>query len=99
MINWPTILKLLGFTILGISMCLISPLVIALSSGDGGTYPLLMSLLTGIIAGGLAVLTLRPGPHEITRKEGVLLVGLAWLAGGGSGCPSLLVFSIFQRIH
>ncbi len=85
MINWPTILKLLGYTILGISMCLIFPLVIALSSGDEGTFPLLMSLLTGIIVGGLAVLTLRPGPHEITRKEGVLLVGLAWMGAVAVG--------------
>ncbi len=80
MINWPTILKLLGHTILGISVCLIFPLAFALSSGDGGTIPLLASLLTGIILGGTAILALRPDRHEITRKEGVLFVVLAWLA-------------------
>ena len=80
MINWPTILKLLGHIILGISVCLIFPLGIALFSRDGGTTPLLSALLTGIILGGLAVITLRPARHEITRKEGVLLVVLAWMA-------------------
>ena len=80
MINWPTIIKLLGLTILGISVCLVFPLIIALSSGDGGTFPLLFSCLAGIITGLEAIFILRPGPHEITRKEGVLFVVLAWLA-------------------
>ncbi len=80
MINWPTIIKLLGLTILGISVCLVFPLIIALSSGDGGTFPLLFSCLAGIITGLAAIFILRPGPHEITRKEGVLFVVLAWLA-------------------
>ena len=80
MINWPTIIKLLGFTVLGISGCLVFPLILALSRGDAGIFPLLISLLIGIIAGSIGAFLLRPEPHEITRKEGVLFVVLAWLA-------------------
>jgi len=78
-ISWPTIIKLLGYTTIGISACLIFPLGVALYLGDSGAYPLFFSLLAGTLAGGGAIFLWRPEPHEITRKEGVLFVVLAWL--------------------
>lgn len=79
MISWPTIIRLLGYTAIGISACLVFPLAISLYLGDSGTHPLFYSLLAGAVMGAGAVLFFRPEPHEITRKEGVLFVVLAWL--------------------
>jgi trk system potassium uptake protein TrkH len=70
----------LGYFLLGVSFCLLFPLGFALVEGDDGTFPLLVSLLIGVVSGSLLSFFLRPEAHEITRREGILLVVLAWLA-------------------
>jgi trk system potassium uptake protein TrkH len=35
---------------------------------------------SGVVLGGIVCLSLRPGEHELTRREGILFVALAWSA-------------------
>ncbi len=79
MISWPTIVHLLGYFALGVVGCLTVPLGLALWEGDGGTWPLLVALLSGLVAGGAGGFAFRPKPHEINRREGILFVVLAWV--------------------
>jgi trk system potassium uptake protein len=78
-INWAPILQLLGYLILAIAACLVPSVILALAEGDAGTFALTVTLLIGAITGGLLGFAVRPGPHEITRREGILLVVLVWL--------------------
>ncbi|MFZ0427603.1 MAG: potassium transporter TrkG [Acidobacteriota bacterium] len=80
MIRWPAIVHLLGYFILGVAASLIAPLVFALVEGDAGVYPFLISLLVGLAVGGAVAFQRRAGPYEINRREGILLVALAWVA-------------------
>ncbi len=80
MIRWPAIVHLLGYFILGVAASLIAPLVFALVEGDAGVYPFLISLLVGLAVGGAVAFLRRAGPYEINRREGILLVALAWVA-------------------
>jgi len=52
---------------------------LALWEGDAGTWPLLVALLSGLVAGGAGGFAFRPKPHEINRREGILFVVLAWV--------------------
>ncbi|HUV14759.1 MAG TPA: potassium transporter TrkG [Acidobacteriota bacterium] len=79
MISWPTIVHLLGYFVLGVTVFLTVPLGLALWEGDGGTWPLLVALLSGLAAGGAGGFAFRPKPHEINRREGILFVVLAWV--------------------
>lgn len=85
MISWPTILQLLGFFLLGVTVCLIFPLGLAVFEGDTGILPLLLSLGLGLLAGGSTWFFLNPEPHEINRREGVLFVVLAWVGAAALG--------------
>jgi trk system potassium uptake protein TrkH len=79
-VSWRCILQLLGYFLLGVCFCLLFPLGFALAEGDSGTLPLLLAFLIGGGIGSLLSFTLRPEEHEITRREGILFVVLAWVA-------------------
>ena len=80
MIGWSTIVHLLGYFVLGVVVFLTVPLGLALWEGDGGTLALLAALLSGLVAGGVGGFVFRPKVHEINRREGILIVVLAWVA-------------------
>ena len=80
MVSWRSILQLLGYFILGVCSCLLVPLGLALFEGDSGATPLLLSLTIGLGSGCVLAFAVRPEPHEITRREGILFVVLAWVA-------------------
>ncbi len=78
-IYWASILQLLGYFVLGVTACLVPSVMLGLVEGDAGTWPLAVTLLIGAATGGGLSFMLRPEPHEVTRREGILLVVLAWL--------------------
>jgi trk system potassium uptake protein TrkH len=84
-IGWLTILRLLGFFVLGIGVSLIIPLGFALWEADEGVLPLFLALAAGLSAGAAGAFLLHPEPHEINRREGVLFVVLAWVAAVSLG--------------
>lgn len=79
MIHWPSIVQLLGYFIFGVALCQVFPLALALWDKDTGMFPLAISILAGIVVGGIAHFLIKPGRHEINRREGVLFVGMAWI--------------------
>lgn len=80
MVSWFSILQLLGYFLLGVCFCILFPLGFALIEGDSGFWPLLISVLIGTGTGVVLSFALRPKPHEISRREGILFVVLAWIA-------------------
>lgn len=80
MIHWSSLLRLLGFFILFITLTLSLPLLFALIKGDGGLGELLATTLTAGSIGILLVWAFRSPPHEVSRREGILLVVGSWLA-------------------
>lgn len=85
MIRWPAIVQLLGYFILGVAASLIAPLLFSLVEGDSGGFALSISLLIGGVVGAAAVFLRSSSPHEINRREGILLVALAWVAATALG--------------
>ena len=79
MIDWFSILRLLGYLVLAVTACLLPAMALALAEGDGGAFALTITFLIGATTGGFLAFSLRPGAHEITRREGILLVVLVWL--------------------
>jgi trk system potassium uptake protein len=85
LIRWDSLGHLLGFFILGIAVSMLAPIGLALYFGDQGLWPLLKALaLTASLGAGLAI-ALRPEPHEITHREGILFVCLAWFGASALG--------------
>ncbi len=70
---------------MGVAGSLIAPLLFALIEGDSGVYPVLFSMLIGGALGAGAAFLPRSDPHEINRREGILLVALAWVAAAALG--------------
>jgi trk system potassium uptake protein len=79
LIDWFSILRLLGYLVLAVTACLLPSAILALAEGDGGAFALTVTFLIGAATGGSLAFALRPGAHEITRREGILLVVLVWL--------------------
>jgi len=79
-VSWSGILQLLGYFILGVSFCILFPLGFALVNGDPGSLPLAMTVAIGGGVGSVLSFALRPEPHEITRRGGILFVVMAWVA-------------------
>jgi len=79
-VSWRSILQLLGYFLLGVCFCILFPLGFSLLEGDSGTVPLLLGLLIGLGIASFLSFGLRPERHEITRREGILFVALAWIA-------------------
>lgn len=82
MIHWSSILRLLGFLALFLAGALTVPLLYAIIEGDAGLLPLSQAL--AVTAGAAAILLFRfPGSsHELTHREGILLVVASWLMAG-----------------
>jgi trk system potassium uptake protein TrkH len=58
---------------------LVFPLGLAIYDSDAGVFPLAVSLIVSGLLGASAVLMVREEQHEISRREGILFVVLAWL--------------------
>jgi len=80
-ISWPALLRVLGFFLWAIAASLLPCVGLAFWEQDPGLVPLLTTFGIGALAGGMAWLLLPSDAHEINRREGILLVGLAWVAG------------------
>ncbi len=70
---------------MGVAASLIVPLVFALVEGDAGVQPFSISLVVGGLVGAAAAFLPRSEPHEINRREGILLVALAWVGATALG--------------
>lgn len=79
MIHWASILRLLGFLTLFLAAALSIPLAYAWAAGDHGLPPLAGALVVDIVLGGLLVLAFRATLHELSHREGILLVVASWL--------------------
>lgn len=90
MIVWRAFFRLLGFFIGGVGLSLAVPLLYAVNTGDGGLYGLLAATL---LSGGLGASLwwgIRSEPHEISRREGLLLVTAVWVVAAGLGALPFL---------
>jgi trk system potassium uptake protein TrkH len=79
LICWSIILRLLGIFVIGVSVTQFVPLILALLDGDASRWSLIGSIGLGFAVGGAAWMLIRPPEHELTRREGMLFVALAWL--------------------
>ncbi|MGH9341702.1 MAG: TrkH family potassium uptake protein [Acidobacteriota bacterium] len=84
MIHWANILKILGYFTLALSGTLGLVTLYAYANSDSGLMPLLQATAVSACAGVLGVL-FRQKPHELSHREGILLVALAWMAAGVFG--------------
>lgn len=82
MIHWPSLFRLLAFLILFLTAALAVPLSLAVATGDGGTKPLLLAVLTGAGLSALFLAIFRASPRELTSREGILLAVCSWLTAG-----------------
>ena len=90
MIVWRAFFRLLGFFIGGVGLSLVIPLLYAVGTGDGGLYGL---LVTTLLTGGLGAFLwwgIRREPHEISHREGLLLVTAVWVTAAGLGALPFL---------
>lgn len=78
--HWFGLLRLLGFLILFLALALSLPLLIAFILADGGFSSLLKATLTTAGLGFFLFWLFQAPPHELTRREGILLVVACWLA-------------------
>ncbi len=86
MIRWLQVLHIMLFLTLGISACLVPPLIIAIVERDSGLFPLTSSvLLTSSIGGiGLYLMSGRGG-DALSHRGSLLVVSLAWVITGALG--------------
>lgn len=85
LICWSIILRLLGIFVIGVSVTQFIPLILAFVDGDASRWALIGSMVVGFAVGGAAWLLIRPPEHELTRREGVLFVALAWVVSVAFG--------------
>lgn len=80
MIHWSQIFRLLGFIILAIAVSMIPALVFAWVVGDEGVGPLQWSIIISATTGAFLFWFFRSATGELTRREGILSVVVAWTA-------------------
>lgn len=85
LIRWDSLGHLLGFFILGIAVTMLAPVGIALYYSDPGLAALLKAVGVTAAAGTALIAILRPEPHEINHREGILFVCLAWFVASALG--------------
>ena len=77
-INWRMLLKVLGFLLLIEAAFMVIPVVVSFCYGEKEAIDFVYALgLT--LAGGLALVNLRPGSREMRKREAILLTGLTWI--------------------
>lgn len=98
MIHWPSLLRLLGYFILGLAASLQVTLGVALFLQDGGMVPLAAAATVATAAGVVLILAFRPLPHELTRREGIFFVVLAWLVASTLGALPFYLSDSFTSV-
>lgn len=98
MIRYPAVGFVLGQLLLALSLSMLFPLAWGLASGSGGVRPLLLGFgLTAAIGAGLRVLLPKP-EKDLTQREALLLVVLAWFAVAGFGSLPFLLSPHFGGV-
>ena len=96
MTHWFGFLRLLGFLILFLALALSLPLLIAFILGDSGFSSLLKATLTTAGLGFFLFWIFQTPPHELTRREGILLVVACWLSASLLGALPFHFSPYFQ---
>ncbi len=96
MIRWPNLFQVLGYFILALTACLAIPLIFAGINRDGGMPELGKATLISAFVGGVLYLAFRPSQHELTHREGILLVNATWISGAVLGALPFFFSSYFD---
>ena len=87
--NLGLVARFLGLIILSFSGTMLIPFGVGLCMGGEESAVALKSfpvaILTGAAAGAILLFVGRGSPRDFYRKEGLLVVSLAWFAAGGIG--------------
>lgn len=86
MINWPMLVRVLGWLLFIEALFMIVPLVTTLLYDELYT-PFLIAIIATTGCGFIATFCVRPGRHDMGKREGFLLTALVWI-----------IFSIFGMI-
>ncbi|MEE8161928.1 MAG: potassium transporter TrkG [Acidobacteriota bacterium] len=96
MIRWSNLLQILGFFVLALTASLVVVSAFALLSHDAGSKPLILATLTAGALGASLALVFRPPPHELTHREGILLVIMTWVSASILGALPFYFSNYFQ---
>ncbi len=76
--NWKLIIQLLGFLLIIEGLCILSSCIVSLVYDESNLYAILLSSLLCIVIGGIAWYVTRRAEKIIGKREGFLIVTLAW---------------------
>ncbi len=96
MIRWSNLLQILGFFILALTGSLVVVSAFALLSQDAGSKPLILATITAGALGASLALFFRPPLHELTHREGILLVIMTWVSASILGALPFYFSDYFQ---
>ena len=85
MIHWRNVLQVLGFFALGLALALGIVTLVAFIFGDEGLNPLAGATMLTVLVGVTFCLAPRPSHHELSHREGILLVISTWALAGVLG--------------
>lgn len=89
-INFPMLLKVLGFLLLIESAFMLLPMVVSFIYGEREAWDFLWSAVATFAVGAFLV-NLKPRTREMRKREGILLTGLTWIIMTGFGMVPMLL--------
>ncbi|MGY8814105.1 MAG: TrkH family potassium uptake protein [Gammaproteobacteria bacterium] len=94
--QYTVIQRITGLLLILFSITMVPPIIIALTSNDGSTYPFLIALTTILLTGFFLWLPVRKHKKELKLKDGFIIVVLFWLVLGLSGSLPLILIDQLQ---
>ncbi len=83
--NFPLVVRMVGWVLVALAALLLLPLICALGYGESILPYAYTMLIAGVLGGG-AVWLIRPRKKALYAREGFLTVALAWIAMSLVGC-------------
>ncbi|MFT7618116.1 MAG: trk system potassium uptake protein TrkH [Planctomycetota bacterium] len=93
--NLRRVLHVIGMLVVTISLTMLAPLAVAVGYWEvDAIQAFVVAIVVGLVVGGIPAFVWRQAPDSFYRREGLTVVGLAWLVCALIGCLPYVLTSV-----